>query len=141
MNRTAGLTACRKRTRICKAYSRLSSIKQNTEIRTVYRKGKKYTNRNLILYVLQNSLDYTRLSVSISRKNGNSVVRHRFQRLVKEVFRLYAPQVKTGMDIAVCAHAKARYGRPDELSYQEMHDGITTLLKHADMFYQSDIII
>lgn len=141
MNTSAGLTACRKRTRICKAYSRLSSIKQNTEIRTVYRKGKRFANRDLILYVLQNHPDQTRLSVSISRKNGNSVVRHRFQRLVKEVFRLYAPRLRCGMDIAVCAHGKARYSRPDELTYEGMHESITALLKRADMLQQSGIII
>ena len=108
MNRTAGLTACRKRTRICKAYSRLSSIKQNTEIRTVYRKGKKYTNRNLILYVLQNSLDYTRLSVSISRKNGNSVVRHRVTRLIRESYRLNELKFVRGLDVVIVARPGAK---------------------------------
>ena len=141
MKPAAGLTACRKRTRICKAYSRLSSIKQNTEIRAVYRKGKKYTNRDLILYVLRNHPDQIRLTVSVSGKNGNSVVRHRFQRLVKEVFRLYAPQLDTGMDIVIRAQIKTRYSRPDELSFDKMHESITALLKRAGLLHKSGIII
>jgi len=54
-----------------------------------------------------NSLAENRLGVSVSRKVGNSVVRSRIKRLIKEQYRLHAHLFKTGYDIVVVARAAA----------------------------------
>ena len=52
------------------------SLKKNQDFQSVYRNGKSYANRLLVMYVLENNLDKNRLGISVSKKVGNSVVRH-----------------------------------------------------------------
>ena len=63
------------------------SLKKNQDFQSVYRNGKSYANRLLVMYVLENNLDKNRLGISVSKKVGNSVVRHHVTRLVRESYR------------------------------------------------------
>lgn len=60
------------------------SLKKNTQFQFVYRNGKSYANKYLIMYVKENGTDRNRVGISVSKKVGNSVVRHRVTRLVRE---------------------------------------------------------
>ena len=82
---------------------RFPSIKKNEDFRLVYRQGRSYANRLLVMYVRKNGLEINRLGVSVSKKIGNSIIRHRIVRLMREVFRLHAADMKTGYDIVVIA--------------------------------------
>ena len=64
------------------------SLKRNEDFRKVYAQGKSYANRYLVMYALENQTDRNRLGISVSKKVGNSVVRHRITRLVRESYRL-----------------------------------------------------
>ena len=55
------------------------------------------------MYILENGTDTLRLGVSVSKKVGNSIVRHRLARLIREAFRLNNDNVKRGLDIVVVA--------------------------------------
>lgn len=46
----------------------------------------------------------TRLGLSISRRCGNSVARHRLKRLIREAFRTIRPELPPGYDLLVVAH-------------------------------------
>jgi ribonuclease P protein component len=74
-------------------------LRSNMEFRKVYNKGKNYWNRNLILFVKKNDLGYTRVGYSITKKIGNSVVRNRIRRQMKEIYRLNFDQVEKGYDL------------------------------------------
>ncbi len=76
---------------------------KNNQIKFVYEEGKSYINRNLVMYVNSNGLDYNRIGISVSKKVGNSVVRHRVKRLIKESLRLSDGSFSTGLDIVVIA--------------------------------------
>ena len=67
---------------------RFHSIKKNSDFQKVYKNGISYANKYLVMYVLDADEEDTRIGISVSRKVGNSVVRHRFVRLVRESFRL-----------------------------------------------------
>ena len=67
---------------------RFNSLKKNQDFQTVYRGGKSYANKYLVMYVMDSGREDTRIGISASKKVGNSVVRHRFARLVRESFRL-----------------------------------------------------
>lgn len=53
------------------------SLKNNQQFRFVYKNGRSYANKYFIMYVKENGLDKNRIGISVSKKVGNSVVRHR----------------------------------------------------------------
>ena len=60
------------------------SLKKNEQFRFVYKNGRSYANKYFIMYVKENGLDKNRIGISVSKKVGNSVVRHRITRLVRD---------------------------------------------------------
>ena len=64
------------------------SLKKNRDFQQVYKRGTSKANRYLVMYVLPNQHMKNRLGISVSKKVGNSVVRHRITRLVRESYRL-----------------------------------------------------
>ena len=59
------------------------SLKKNTDFQKVYRQGTSAANKYLVMYVLENHLEKNRIGISVSKKVGNSVVRHHLCRLVR----------------------------------------------------------
>ena len=87
---------------------RFPSIKKNSEFQQVYRNGKSYANKLLIMYISRSERPDTRIGISVSKKVGNSVVRHHLVRLVRESFRLHKDEIETGLDIVVVARLMAK---------------------------------
>ncbi len=61
-----------------------TSLKKNINFQKVYKEGKSKANKYLVMYVLPNDLGINRLGISVSKKVGNSVVRHHLTRLIRE---------------------------------------------------------
>ena len=83
------------------------SLKKNKDFQVVYKKGKSYANKYLVMYVLENNLGTNRVGISVSKKVGNSVIRHRLTRLIREVYRLQESRFQRGLDIVVVCRASA----------------------------------
>ena len=83
------------------------SLKSNRDFQVVYRDGKSFANKYLVMYVLENGTDRNRLGISVSKKVGNSVVRHRVKRLIKESYRLHECIFNSGLDIVIIARQSA----------------------------------
>ena len=79
------------------------SLKSNQDFGIVYKSGKSYANKYLVIYTLKNNSDKNRLGISVSKKVGNSVIRHRLKRLIKESYRLHEKMFNSGLDIVVIA--------------------------------------
>ena len=60
------------------------SLKKNQDFQNVYKNGISYANRYLVMYVLENQTDRNRIGISVSKKVGNSVIRHHLTRLIRE---------------------------------------------------------
>ncbi len=84
-----------------------TSLKKNQQFRFVYQNGKSYANKYLVMYVKENGLGKNRLGISVSKKVGNSVVRHRVTRLVRESYRLHEKVFNSGLDIVIVARPSA----------------------------------
>jgi ribonuclease P protein component len=97
---------------------------KNKDFQIVYKKGKSYVNKYLIMYVLNNKEEENRLGISVSKKVGNSVVRHRITRLVRESYRLQKDKFQTGYDIVVIARSNAK-----DKSYSEIESALLHLAK------------
>lgn len=85
-----------------------NSIKKNSDFQKVYRTGKSYANKLLIMYVKENGGEENRIGISVSKKVGNSVVRHHITRLIREIFRLNENILDKGLDIVVVARPAAK---------------------------------
>lgn len=80
-----------------------NSLKNSTEFKKVYKNGRSYANKYLIMYTYENKRDDNRIGISVSKRVGNSVIRHRATRLIRESVRLNEEKVKKGYDIVVIA--------------------------------------
>ncbi|MCD8148640.1 MAG: ribonuclease P protein component [Clostridiales bacterium] len=98
------------------------SLKKTRDFQYVYRRGKSRANRLLVMYVLKNDTERNRFGISVSKKVGNSVVRHHITRLLRESYRLHEEMFHSGWDIVVIARAGAR-----EASYQEIESALLHL--------------
>lgn len=84
------------------------SLKLNREFQRVYKKGNYKAGRFLVIYTLENRLNYNRLGISTGKRFGNSVQRNRMRRLIKEIYRLMESSFYTGYDIVIMAKASER---------------------------------
>ena len=84
------------------------SLKKNRDFQKVYNNGKSLANSYLVMYVMDNGLEKNRLGISVSKKVGNSIVRHRLTRLVRESYRLSEEHFRCGIDIIVIARTSAK---------------------------------
>ena len=92
------------------------SLKNNQQFRFVYKNGRSYANKYFIMYVKENGLDKNRIGISVSKKVGNSVVRHRITRLVRESYRLHESVFNSGLDMVIIARpAAASIGYEEKL--------------------------
>ena len=105
-------------------YRNSQSLKSNIDFQNVYQNGKSYANKYLVMYVLENNEGMNRLGISVSKKVGNSVVRHRITRLVRESYRLHENIFNSGLDIVVIARNSASL-----VSYMEIESALLHLAK------------
>ena len=86
----------------------MDSLKKNKDFQNVYRNGKSYADKYLVMYVLENGLESNRIGISVSKKVGNSVVRHHLTRLLRESYRLHEEMFHSGWDIVVIVRKKKK---------------------------------
>ena len=101
---------------------KIISLRKGKEFSDVYKAGSSKANKYLVMYVRNNGLSYNRIGISVSKKVGNSVVRHRIRRLIKESLRLNGDRFNIGLDLVVIARGTAK-GR----TYQEIADAVSHL--------------
>ena len=107
-----------------KYWANSESLKNTQQFNHVYKNGKYYANKYLVMYVLENELSVNRIGISVSKKVGNSVVRHRMTRLVRESYRLHENIFNSGLDIVVIARNNAA-----DFTYPEAESALLHLWK------------
>jgi ribonuclease P protein component len=102
----------------------INSLKSFREFGRVYTHKESYANKYLVMYILENDREYSRIGISVSKKVGNSVIRHRITRLIRESYRLHEEMLSSGLDIVVIARGPAK-----DASYYEVEDALLYLAK------------
>ena len=106
------------------------SLKKNKDFQYVYRNGKSYANKILVMYIKKNDLGKNRLGISVSKKVGNSVVRHHLTRLIRESYRLNKNNLKKGNDIVFLWNKNANFHK---INFNIINTEIISLLNKAKM--------
>ena len=99
------------------------SLKKNRDFKTVYGNGKSRANKYLVMYVMKNGTEKNRIGISVSKKVGNSVVRHHLTRLIRESYRLSEEHFRCGIDIVVIARTSAKGRNYHEIESALIHLG------------------
>ena len=99
------------------------SISKNFEFLNVYHHGKSYANRYLVMYLLKNGSSENRYGITVSKKVGNSVVRHRVTRLIRESIRLNEEKIARGYDIVIIARNTAKGKKYSDITGAFLHLG------------------
>jgi ribonuclease P protein component len=114
-------------------FSRRGSVKKNAfpkrlrllgndEFRAVIAKRYRCGNDLMAMYASPNGLGDCRLGVSAGKAVGNAVVRNRFKRLVREVFRMHRQEITAGVDYVVIAGKAAK-----ELAFNDVEESFLKL--------------
>lgn len=84
-------------------------LKQNSDFRRAYGRGKSYSDPALVTYVLKNNrAGICRMGITTSKKIGNAVERNRCRRIIRAAFRELIPQLKSGYDFVFVARTKTK---------------------------------
>ncbi|SCG84570.1 ribonuclease P [Proteiniborus sp. DW1] len=103
-------------------------LKSNRDFRKTYDKGKSFANKYLVIFFVKNGLENSRVGVAVTKKLGNSVIRNRVRRRIREAYRLNEYKVKQGYDIIFLSRVSAR-----DVGYKELESAVLHLLKLAGL--------
>lgn len=78
-------------------------LRNQKDFSSIYKRGKSVGDRCVVVFYRKNGLDYSRTAFLASKKVGNSVVRNRGRRLMKESYRSLKDQIPAGYDMIFIA--------------------------------------
>lgn len=83
------------------SFSKDNVLRKNRQFQTVYKTGKSYANKYLVLYVMAKQDGLRRVGFAVGKRLGGAVVRNRIKRLLRESFRLNQHCLKQGVDLII----------------------------------------
>ena len=107
---------------VSQEFPKSSRVRKQADFDAVYRDSVHAADDVLVVQAVSNGQEKTRLGLSIGRKVGNAVVRNRWKRAIREVFRKSVQQFPVGIDIVV----RPRKGA--ELSYAAIERSMPRLV-------------
>lgn len=81
----------------------MERLRKTQDFSSVYHYGRSKADHNLVLYRLKKNHGEFRIGISVSKKVGNSVIRHKIKRRIREAARLHEESFPAGYDYVVIA--------------------------------------
>ena len=104
-------------------------LKKNRAFQYVYRRGQSAACRDLVM--LRAKGRELKVGFSVSKKVGNAVTRNKIKRRLRECFRPYLGDVKTGLYVIVARPSAA------EATFQSLQRDVRYLLRKHGLIGQS----
>ena len=110
---------------------RVYRLRRRSSFDYVYKKGKSYSDANLVLLCLDGKLPLPKVGFVVGKKVGKAVVRNKVKRRLREIFRALLPDVKGHVSYVVVARTPA-----SQATYDLLRQSLVTLLQKADKLRQ-----
>ncbi|WP_085993784.1 ribonuclease P protein component [Oceanobacillus senegalensis] len=99
-------------------------IKKNEEFQLVFKKGKSFANRQLVIYYMEKpGQDHFRIGLSVGKKIGNAVTRNRIKRYLRQAFQELEDYIKYPHDIVIIARNQTK-----DMEYKDIKKSLIHLL-------------
>ncbi len=89
-------------------YCKSNRLRSRTDFERVHQSDLYVADRTLVVKAVDNGTAETRLGLSVNRRVGCAVIRNRWKRLIREVFRLQRARLPLGLDLVVRPRRGAR---------------------------------
>ena len=106
----------------------IDSLKTNADFQRVYHERHSVSDGILIIYAGAGS---GKLGIVCSKKVGNSVVRHHFARIIREIYRKHRSNLSKDKDIIVIARNQAK-----DQGFTETEASFIRLLKRLSVYHE-----
>src|SRR5690625_2177267 len=104
-------------------------IKKNEEFQQIFKKGKSFANRQLVIYHMKNkNQSYFRVGLSVGKRIGNAVTRNRIKRYLRESFRSLQHKIIPSIDITIIARQPTK-----NMNYHEIRKSLIHLLTREQL--------
>lgn len=108
-------------------------IKANKEFQHVFKKGKSFANRQLVIYFLKKpDQRHFRIGLSVGKKIGNAVTRNRIKRYLRQAFLELEENIRNDYDIVIIARQPTK-----EMNFHQMKKSLTHLLMKQHLLKKS----
>ena len=104
-------------------------LSKREDFSKVYRSGKSAANQQFVVYSMPNpDIAHFRAGVSASKKLGGAVVRNRLRRMVKEIVRNHAANIRPHYDFIIIVRKPAL-----TMDYRGMEKSLLHLLRKGSL--------
>lgn len=99
-------------------------IKDNKEFQHVFKYGKSFANRQLVIYYIQKeNQDHFRVGLSVGKKIGNAVVRNQIKRYLRQSFQDLENKILPTLNIVIIARNPTK-----DMGYYDIKKSLLHLL-------------
>jgi len=118
-------------------FTKAERLTRKKEFERVFNEGTVFKNNEVVLYVIPNDFQYSRLGLVVSKKVGNSPRRNRAKRLLREAYRLNKHLLKTHVDII----AIPRHPFSSDLKLSDIEEEFKKLLLQINRTFSQNYLI
>ncbi|HSH52023.1 MAG TPA: ribonuclease P protein component [Bacteroidales bacterium] len=105
-------------------------IKKNEEFQQVFKRGKSFANRQLVIYYVKKPGQlHFRVGLSVGKKIGNAVTRNRIKRYLRTAFQQLENEIKQEYDYVIIARQPAK-----NMNFTEIKKSLGHLIHKEQLF-------
>ena len=106
-------------------------IKMNYEFKYFFKKGEYISGKYIEIFTHQNKNNKNRLGIVVSKKAGNSVIRHRIRRLILESYSNLENKLENNLNILICWKKNIEYEK--NISFIDIKNDLEYILRKASL--------